>query len=106
LAFSTPEQRLLERLDPKRRRDCFARLWTRKESYIKADGRGMSLPLRYIDAGSDPNRILLWDEGSQRWAPARRWTVRALPAPLGYVAALTSEGEVSQPLYKLWQDGP
>lgn len=38
-------EQLLSCTDPAERKEMFFRLWTLKESVIKADGRGMSLPL-------------------------------------------------------------
>jgi 4'-phosphopantetheinyl transferase len=105
LVFSGPERRLLERLDPEMRRECFTRFWTRKESYIKADGRGMSLPLRHIDVGTSPGRVLLLDEGSGSWSACLPWTVHTLPAAPGYAGALTCEEDAGRPACFDWRDG-
>ncbi|WP_010250348.1 4'-phosphopantetheinyl transferase family protein [Acetivibrio cellulolyticus] len=43
--FSEEEHSYLITLDEKERREAFFELWTLKESYIKADGRGLSIPL-------------------------------------------------------------
>ncbi len=44
-AFSPSEYTTLHNAPVHDRRSIFYRLWTLKEAYIKADGRGMSLPL-------------------------------------------------------------
>lgn len=43
--FSPAEARALELSPPERRSDRFFQYWTLKESYVKARGRGFSLPL-------------------------------------------------------------
>ena len=43
--FSEPERRELEELAPSLRLQAFFDGWVRKEAVIKADGRGMSMPL-------------------------------------------------------------
>lgn len=55
--------------DPVLRRCRFFRCWTRKEAVVKADGRGLSLPLDSFEVPA--------------MAPAR-WTPVQLPGGLGY----------------------
>lgn len=43
--FSPTEARALRGLAPERRRERFLEYWTLKESYIKATGKGLSMPL-------------------------------------------------------------
>jgi 4'-phosphopantetheinyl transferase len=43
--FSEEEHKYLLSLEISKRRNSFFELWTLKESYIKADGRGLSIPL-------------------------------------------------------------
>lgn len=43
--FSQQEHNYLSAMDKDRRIESFYELWTLKESYIKADGRGLSIPL-------------------------------------------------------------
>lgn len=56
--FSESERAALYALPPERRRERFFELWTLKESYIKAVGVGISMPLRAISidptAGAAP----------------------------------------------------
>lgn len=44
--FHRDEVRYLNSLLPSMREDAFYKLWTLKESFVKATGRGMDLPLR------------------------------------------------------------
>ena len=88
--FSPAEQRALLALPPEERALAFFRGWTRKESYIKARGEGLSMPLdRFsvsLDAGPDVG--FEPDDPDER----ARWTIRALAIDAGYVAALTVSG--------------
>lgn len=44
--------------------DAFFELWTKKESVMKADGRGMAIPLEAIDTLKQP---LIIENDSKRW---------------------------------------
>ncbi|MBZ5678116.1 MAG: 4'-phosphopantetheinyl transferase superfamily protein [Acidobacteriia bacterium] len=43
--FAPAESEYLRSLPPSLQREAFFRIWTLKEAYIKADGRGLSIPL-------------------------------------------------------------
>ena len=85
--FSAPEQRVLSRLDSRVRHITFFRFWTQKEAHIKADGRGMLLPLPSIDVSAldfpahdlpvAPHRDSLWDGSSGEWREDTRWELQA-----------------------------
>lgn len=55
---SKEKEQVMSFEDPQERRNAFFRLWTLKESLIKADGRGMRLSLKdfCIDMSLDPPR--------------------------------------------------
>ncbi|MBQ3791608.1 MAG: 4'-phosphopantetheinyl transferase superfamily protein, partial [Clostridia bacterium] len=46
--FSEEENRYLDSLPESEKESGFTRLWTLKESYLKADGRGLSYPIRRL----------------------------------------------------------
>jgi 4'-phosphopantetheinyl transferase len=100
--LSGPERVAFQGLDASQRRDWFVRLWTRKEAYIKADGRGMSLPLRRIDVATRPDRVRLLDDGSDDWALSRHWVLRELAVASGFAAALAIDGLDAQVAYQDW----
>ncbi len=93
LVFSAPERRLLEQSEEHERRELFARFWTRKEAYIKADGRGMSFPLRQVDVSAQDGGVRLLDPDSDTWSACPRWSLRSFPVEAGFDAAVAAEGE-------------
>jgi 4'-phosphopantetheinyl transferase len=90
--FSPAEVAALLALPEEQRHDGFFICWTRKEAFIKAKGQGLSLSLDQFDVslGDREASLLL----ATRWDPddAGRWSLRGLPAPPGYRAALAVEG--------------
>lgn len=89
--FSQAECEALERTEPSRRIPAFFRIWTRKESFVKAHGTGLSFPLRDFDVSVDdePGNLLIACRDAA--AAAFGWTVIHVDAPPGYIAALTIE---------------
>jgi 4'-phosphopantetheinyl transferase len=90
--FSVHEARQLAALAPSERYYGFFRCWTRKESYIKAIGTGLSLPLDQFDVSlkpGDANALLSTRPDSTE---AARWSLQDIPAGDGYVAALCVQG--------------
>ena len=79
--FSSAEQRTLAALPISKQMRAFFEIWTKKEAYIKATGRGLAQSLQEFS-------VPLGTDGPVR--PDARWLVRALPAPDGYVAALAT----------------
>jgi 4'-phosphopantetheinyl transferase len=92
LVFCAAERTALEALDATEYSRVFARLWTRKEAYIKADGRGMSLQLDHIDVGTLPEGILLYQPELKQWTPSSDWTLHTLGSSAHYVCSLAIEG--------------
>jgi 4'-phosphopantetheinyl transferase len=93
LVFSPAERTALHGIHGPERCRLFAHLWTRKEAYIKADGRGMTLRLDHIDVGTLPDQVLLFHSASGHWEACRRWTLRTLEVNPLYAACLAAEGE-------------
>lgn len=52
---------IMENPEYERRRDTFFRLWTLKESYVKASGKGMSLPANAFEIELTGSRISVRD---------------------------------------------
>ena len=55
--LSEPEKQALARFRGEDKRTTFLRFWTLKEAFIKADGRGVSLPLERIDISAPEGRV-------------------------------------------------
>jgi 4'-phosphopantetheinyl transferase len=91
--FTSREAAALSALSGDEQRDGFFRCWTRKESFVKALGNGLSIPLDAFESGCEPQPSPLVIEMP---ADPRGWTIADLPAPPGYVAALTVEGEACE----------
>lgn len=62
-AFSDAEKALIESVDESEKDLLFFRLWTLKESYIKAIGIGLSYPLAEAEFLLDGDRIAVHPEG-------------------------------------------
>jgi 4'-phosphopantetheinyl transferase len=90
--FSPREVAALRSLPAELRREAFFHCWTRKEAYIKAVGKGLTLPLDRFDVSLRPGEpaalLATHDEPSE----VRRWSMRSLSPGEGYVGALAVEG--------------
>jgi 4'-phosphopantetheinyl transferase len=84
--FSAWEAAQLRALPAAQQTDAFFRCWTRKEAYIKARGLGLSLPLDSFDVSLAPGEPAALLRG------AGNYSVRELPAPVGFAAAVVAEG--------------
>jgi 4'-phosphopantetheinyl transferase len=71
---------------------AFFACWTRKEAYIKAQGKGLSIPLDSFEvslAPDAPPALLVTHDDP---AEARRWSLFELDPGPGFAAALVIEG--------------
>jgi 4'-phosphopantetheinyl transferase len=90
--FSPREVAVLRALPSDTREEAFFNCWTRKEAYIKATGKGLSLPLDQFDVTLAPREpaALLCTRGDPD--AVFRWSLQELRPGPGYVAALAVEG--------------
>lgn len=85
--FTADEARALRALPEDEQRDAFARLWTKKEAVLKAAGGGVPARLRCVAVSCAPCGTAQLEGPS---GGCSTWTVRDLPAPAGYAAALAT----------------
>lgn len=96
--FSPAEYRALSALPVGAQQRAFFRGWTRKESFVKALGDGLSFPLEGFDVSFDeqseatPDASVLLGCGA---APHEcgRWRISPLVVDEGYAAAITVAGD-------------
>ena len=90
--FSPYECAALKETPYDQRLDAFYRCWTRKESFVKAHGEGLSFPMNGFDVSLEryaPRLLLACDYAPREMA---RWTIMPVPSVVGYSASLTVEG--------------
>ena len=83
-AFSPDEATLVSGTPPDVRPDMFFRLWTLKESFVKATGEGLSRPLNTFSFRFDPVRIVfhVWRDNPESHDDAAQWQFAEFrPAP-------------------------
>ena len=102
--FSAHEQITLSALPEALKQQAFFNCWTRKEAYIKARGKGLSLPLDLFDVSLQPGTpamLLASREDSQE---TTRWSLQEFfPAP-NYAGAVAVEGSGWHGKYWQWHN--
>lgn len=99
--FSHREVEILRNLIEDDRAEAFFNCWTRKEAYLKARGRGLSLPLDQFDVSLLPGEPAILLNVYDQPAEIGRWRLHQLHPGPGYVASLAVEGHDWQ--LKCWQ---
>ncbi|WP_326695870.1 4'-phosphopantetheinyl transferase superfamily protein [Streptomyces sp. NBC_01754] len=82
------EQREIEALPSPRRPRALARLWTRKEAYLKGLGTGL---------GRDPAADYVGSGSPEGPLPPVGWTLLDIAVDRGYAAAVAFHGELTTP---------
>jgi len=90
--FSAHEQTQIAALPATEKTEAFFRCWTRKESYIKATGDGLSLPLSQFDVSLTAEQPSLLLATRPDPSEASRWLLQEVPGGPGYIAALCVRG--------------
>ncbi|MGC2332312.1 MAG: 4'-phosphopantetheinyl transferase superfamily protein [Candidatus Acidiferrales bacterium] len=96
-SFAPDECAAIAGCDPAERASLFYEIWTRKEASIKADGRGLSVPLEQFSVNG--NRIAFqWREistAASHVLPGGMWS-RVVDVPADYAAAIARSVAVRQ----------
>jgi len=92
--FSAAEILAWEALMTEQRVEAFFNLWTRKEAYIKALGRGLSLPLDSFDVSHECGAGARLLRPSAFAADSRQWSLTAPEAGTGISLAVVLEAGV------------
>jgi len=100
--FFTPgEVEKLRTIQPHLRAEAFFTCWTRKEAFIKAVGKGLSLPLDEFEVSLAPDEPPAVLTVKDKMMDAARWSVRDLSPGPGFVAAIVIGGWARQ--LNCWQ---
>jgi 4'-phosphopantetheinyl transferase len=88
--FSARENAALAALPPQERARAFFACWTRKEAYVKADGKGLSIALDKFDVSVDPaaSRFSLHVHGDP--IASSEWLIQSLRPGEDYFAAVAA----------------
>jgi 4'-phosphopantetheinyl transferase len=90
--FSSREFAADRPLPPDRRQVTFFRRWTGKEAYIKALGKGLSVPLDQFDVLLNPQTDVMCLDTRETSPGPRGWSLVELDPFPGFVASLAVEG--------------
>ena len=90
--FSPTEYTALQALPPLLQEKAFFLCWSRKESYIKAKGMGLSLPLDQFDVSLVPGEPAQLLDSREEAQATTHWSLHSLEPGNDYAGALTVEG--------------
>jgi 4'-phosphopantetheinyl transferase len=91
--FSTKEIAVLRSFPESKKKDVFFIFWTRKESYVKAIGEGLSSALDTIDVSSYPFNAAVSVDVGKNSENKSHWIVQDLMPLPGFAAAFAVEGD-------------
>ncbi len=90
--FSKAEIQSIAGLDPSRRTHAFFQIWTRKEAYIKATGKGLSFPVQQLDLSNFKQDS--WTQIPQQAGQPAHWYGMDIDPGAGtFAAALVTSGK-------------
>lgn len=100
--FSPHENAVLRSLPPNLQPKAFFTCWTRKEAYIKATGKGLSIPLNQFEVSLLPGEPAVLLSIQSDMEAASHWLLQDLNPSPGYVAALAIKKHDWQLKYWTW----
>jgi 4'-phosphopantetheinyl transferase len=103
--FSRGEVDCLMAMPPQERAHAFFSCWTRKESYIKAIGDGLAVPLDSFEVAFDPRLPAALLRVNADPDECSRWSMYDIEVAQEYKAALLVEGRGHELRRLEWQPG-
>lgn len=91
--FSPTEASVLLSLPPHSRKEAFFKCWTRKEAYIKALGKGLSMALDSFDVSMSPGEDARLTGHADDPEELERWSLIDLDPHPRYAGAIAVEGK-------------
>jgi 4'-phosphopantetheinyl transferase len=91
--FSDREKRVFRSLPESRKAEAFFTCWTRKEAYIKALGKGLSMPLNQFSVTFGPDEPAKLMHTSADSTSSSRWFLKGIRINARYIAAVVVEGD-------------
>ena len=101
--FSRQEQAEFRSLPDELQTEAFFLCWSRKEAYVKARGKGLSLPLDQFDVSLVPDEPVRLFGSREEPQAVERWSLYDLFPARGYAGALSIEGPSWQVRCWQWQ---
>ena len=83
---------------------AFFRCWTRKEAYVKALGKGLSIPLNSFETNMQPE-LGRSSHNLPCSADGANWKLADVDVPEGYMAAVAVETGMDRLVYLEWRRG-
>lgn len=83
---------------------AFYTCWTRKEAYIKAVGKGLSIPLNSFDTAIPAGEGSRYLQSTESEPAVESWWLTDLVAPHGYKAAVVVEEKAAAISYLAWHE--
>lgn len=101
--FSPVEMSMLNTFSSNRQTAAFFTGWTRKEAYIKAVGKGVSLPLTEITVSLLPEELQI-SMAADDLNGERNFSLRSMSLDTDFAAALAVEGSMGRVSYWRWPE--
>ncbi len=92
VSFSPNEQARLHSLPYDLKQEAFFNCWTRKEAYIKARGKGFSIPPSQFDVAFIPGELAALLQNREDPRETTHWSLQELEPGMGYAGAIAVEG--------------
>jgi 4'-phosphopantetheinyl transferase len=101
--FTPYERSILQELDEGKKLEAFYTLWTCKEAFIKAAGKGLQYPLEKVEILTNNTEIPEVRINKDLPEAVHHWSAQILSLNPQYKAAVIYEGPTSRVIQTLWQ---